>query len=195
METELHHRVNLLESLLFVANGPTGQTQLKRVLELTTSELDEALTALEQRYTGRGLQLQRKGNTVQLVTAPEAAPYVERFLGLEISGKLSSAALETLALVAYRQPITRAEIEAVRGVNCDGVLRTLMARELIVEIDRLDTPGRPIRYGASHKFLQYFGLRDNRDLPPLPTGEGEGGDLPATSASPISPEQELAAKD
>jgi len=170
-ETELHRRANLLESLLFVATGPTERTLLGRILELTAQELDEALEALEQRYTDRGLQLQRKGHAVQLVTAPAAAPYVERFLNLELSGKLSPAALETLAIVAYRQPVTRAQIEAVRGVNCDGVLRTLAARGLVVEIDRLETPGRPIRYGVSHEFLQYFGLRDSRDLPPLPDDE------------------------
>ncbi len=166
--TELDRRVNLLESLLFVATGPTDRAQLARVLELTAGELDEALAALAQRYADRGLRLQRHGHTVQLVTAPEAAAYVERFLNLELSGRLSPAALETLAIVAYRQPITRVEIEAIRGVNCDGVLRTLVARGLIAEVDRLETPGRPIRYGVTPDFLQYFGLRDAQDLPPLP---------------------------
>jgi len=184
-DSESHHRANLLESLLFVATGPAERTHLTRVLGLTSEELDEALAALEQRYEGRGLRLQRKGRTVQLVTAPEAAPYVEQFLGLEASGRLSPAALETLAIVAYRQPITRTEVEAIRGVNCDGVLRTLVARSLVEEIDRLETPGRPIRYGVSHEFLQHFGLRDDRDLPPLPAAEAGEDD---SSAAPASPE-------
>ena len=166
--SEPDHRANLLESLLFVAAGPADRAQLERVLGLTTAELDEALAALERRYEGRGLQVQRKGQTVQFVTASEAAPYVEQFLGLEISGRLSPAALETLAIIAYQQPLTRAQIESVRGVNCDGVLRTLLIRGLVEEVDRLETVGRPIRYGVTHEFLQYFGLRDSRDLPPLP---------------------------
>jgi len=175
--TDLEHRANLLESLLFVAPGPTEVSQLARVLELTAGELEEALALLEQRYAGRGLRLQRHRHTVQLVTAPEAAVYVERFLNLESAGRLSLAALETLAIVAYRQPITRVEIEAIRGVNCEGVLRNLAARGLIAEVDRLESPGRPIRYGVTPEFLQYFGLRDTQDLPPLPpdleTGEPE----------------------
>ncbi|MBU0492436.1 MAG: SMC-Scp complex subunit ScpB [Chloroflexi bacterium] len=168
---ELDQQVNLLESLLFVATGPADRAQLARTLDLEVDQLDPVITALAQRYTGRGLRVQRQGRTVQLVTAPEAAAYVERFLGLESSGKLSPAAVETLAIVAYRQPLTRAEIEAVRGVNSDGVLRTLGARGLVAEVDRLETPGRPIRYGVTPEFLQYFGLRDQEDLPLLPDGD------------------------
>ena len=104
---------------------------------------------------------------VQLVTAPEVAPIIEKFLGVNGSGHLSAAALETLAIIAYRQPITRPAIEAVRGVNCDGVIQTLVARGLIQEVGRQETAGRPILYATTFEFLQNFGLRDTDDLPPL----------------------------
>jgi segregation and condensation protein B len=102
-----------------------------------------------------------------MVTAPEAAPYVERFLGLQYSGKLSAAALETLAIVAYRQPITTPQIEAIRGVDCQGVLRSLIARGLVEAVDRLDTAGRPVVYATTFEFLQYFGLANLTELPEL----------------------------
>jgi segregation and condensation protein B len=102
-----------------------------------------------------------------MVTAPEATDFVRRFLGLELTSKLSPAALETLAIVAYRQPATRAQIEAVRGVNSDSVLRTLVNRGLVEEVGRLDQAGRPIIYGTTFEFLQQFGLSSVEQLPPL----------------------------
>jgi segregation and condensation protein B len=102
-----------------------------------------------------------------MVTAPEAADQVRRFLGLELSGKLSPAALETLAIVAYRQPVTRAQIEAIRGVNSDSVLRTLVNHGLIEEQGRLEQAGRPIIFGTTFEFLQQFGLSDLEQLPSL----------------------------
>jgi len=104
---------------------------------------------------------------VQLVTAPEAASYVERFLGLEARTRLSRAALEALAIIAYRQPITRPEIEAIRGVSSDSVLRTLLRVGLIEEVGRASTVGRPILYGTTFEFLQHFGLRSLHELPDL----------------------------
>jgi segregation and condensation protein B len=115
----------------------------------------------------RGVRLQRKGDKVQLVTRPETAAYVERFMGLEHTGRLSQAALETLAIIAYRQPCTRAQIEVVRGVNCDGVLSTLLTKGLIEEMGRLETVGHPFLYGTTFAFLQHFGLKGLGDLPPL----------------------------
>ncbi len=156
-----------VEALLFVAEEPPSVVQLARALEATPEAVEEALQGLAERLKDRGLRLQRKGDRVQLVTAPEAAEDVRRFLGLTAGPRLSPAALETLAIIAYRQPITRAEIEAIRGVNCDGVLRTLLARGLIEEIGRSEGPGRPILYGTTFLFLQHFGLRSLEDLPPL----------------------------
>lgn len=166
-----------VEALLFVAEDPPSIAQLARALEVPSEAVEAALDALHERLKDRGLRLQRKGDRVQLVTAPEAAEDVRRFLGLNATPRLSTAALETLAIIAYRQPITRAEIEAIRGVNCEGVLRTLLAKGLIEEVDRAEGPGRPIRYGTTFLFLQHFGLRSLSDLPPL-DGVEDGGRLP-----------------
>ena len=166
-----HQVESLLESLLFVADAPVAVSQLARVLEVEVKCIEEALERLRVEYSQRGLRVQRRGERVQVVTAPDAAPYIERFLGLQLSGKLSTAALETLAIIAYQQPVTRAQIEGVRGVNCDGVLRTLARKGLIEEVGRLEQAGRPILYGTTFEFLQYFGLQDLAELPPL---ESEG---------------------
>ena len=163
---------SLIESLLFVADAPVTPAQLAAALDVEPKAVEEALDQLAADYQQRGLRLQRKAGRVQLVTAPEAAPAVERFLGLELSSKLSPAALETLAIVAYRQPVTRAQVEAIRGVNSDSVLRTLINKGLIEEVGRLEQVGRPILYGTTFEFLQYFGLQDLQDLPPLDEGEG-----------------------
>ena len=161
----------LIENLLFVAQEPVSIAHLGTVLEISPEEVEAALSALSQEYDRRGLRLQRHGQQVQMVTAPEAADYVRRFLGLELTGKLSPAALETLAVVAYRQPVTRADIEAVRGVNSDSVLRTLINRGLIDEQGRLDKAGRPIVYGTTFEFLQHFGMTGIDQLPPLGDGQ------------------------
>jgi len=163
----------LVESLLFVAEGPVTPTRLASALDVPTGEVEDALTALAGEYRFRGLRLQRGDGQVQIVTAPEAAPHIEHFLGLSMDGHLSTAALETLAIVAYQQPSTRAEIEAVRGVDCGGVLRTLTHRGFIRQLGRLEQAGRPIIYGTTFEFLRYFGLESLDDLPPLPQGELE----------------------
>jgi segregation and condensation protein B len=160
----------LLESLLFVAAEPTPVSRLAQILDAPQEAVEIGLADLGVIYrTGqRGIRLQRKGERVQLTTAPEAASYIERFLGLDLSARLSPAALEALSVVAYKQPLTRADLEAVRGVNCDGVLRTLLARELIEPVGRLEQPGRPFQYGTTGRFLQYLGLESLADLPLLP---------------------------
>ena len=163
----------LVESLLFVASEPSPIERLASVLQATPEQVEEALRTLDEQYTGRGLRLQRKRQRVQLVTNPDAADAVRQFLGLELTGKLSPAALETLAIVAYRQPVTRAQVEAVRGVNSDSVIRTLVNRGLIEEQGRLDQAGRPIIYGTTFDFLQQFGLSSLDQLPPLNSAEAE----------------------
>jgi segregation and condensation protein B len=165
--------VALLESLLFVAPSPTPVDRLAQVLATSKEAVVAALARLAETYDEerRGLRLLRKGDRVHLTSAPEAAAYIERFLGLDLSTRLSQAALETLAVIAYRQPLTRAEIEAVRGVNCDGVLRTLITRELVEAVGRLEQAGRPFLYGTTVQFLQYFGLESLDRLPALPETE------------------------
>ncbi len=156
-----------VESLLFVANEPVALSDLAQTLDVSTSEVTDTVERLSEAYTGRGLRIQHTNGRVQMVTAPETAPAIERFLGLELSGKLSEAAMETLSIVAYRQPITRPEIDGIRGVNSDSVLRTLLARGLIEEVGRQEAVGRPILYGTTFEFLQHFGLESLDDLPAL----------------------------
>ena len=157
----------LVESLLFVAEGPVALTALARALEVETEQVDELLAQLKRDYAERGIRVQRSRDKVQLVSAPDAAAAIEKFLGIDGTGHLSPAALETLAIIAYRQPITRPSIESVRGVNCDGVIHSLLTRELIQEVGRQETAGRPILYATTFDFLQHFGLRDVEDLPAL----------------------------
>jgi segregation and condensation protein B len=170
----------LLESLLFVADEAVPVDRLATILEIDLPEVEGALVELQQEYQTRGLRIQQKRQRVQIVTAPEASPYIQRFLGLELTGRLSPAALEALAIVAYRQPVTRAQIEDIRGVNSDSVLRTLVNRGLIEEVGRLEQAGRPIIYGTTFEFLQQFGLSRLDDLPPLELD----GEIPAFPGSP-----------
>lgn len=158
---------SLVESLLFVAEAPVATAALARAVELDEEQVESVLEELKADYAGRGMRLQRVRDKVQLVSAPEAASVIQRFLGIDGAGHLSAAALETLAIIAYRQPVTRPTIEAVRGVNCDGVIHSLLTRGLIQEMGRMETAGRPILYGTTFEFLQNFGLRGVDDLPPL----------------------------
>ena len=165
--------VALLESILFVASGPVPLQRLAAALETTTTAVKKLLNDLAEQCQQRGLRLQWSGSEVQLTTAPEASSVIEHFLGLEVTTRLSQAALEVLSIVAYLQPITRPQIDQIRGVNSDGSLRTLLSKGLIEENGRLDTPGRPILYGTTPEFLQHFGLEAVIELPPLADDEEE----------------------
>ncbi len=167
-QAELNSLKILVESLVFVSDGPVPVDALAKALDQDEANVERALAALNDDYQTRGIRLQRTRDRVQLVSAPEFAAYVQKFLGLDAAARLSLAALETLAIIAYRQPITRPQVEAIRGVNCDGVIHNLLARGLIEEFGRLDTVGHPIQYGTTFEFLQYFGLTSVSDLPPLP---------------------------
>ncbi len=156
-----------VEALLFVSTQAVSPGQLAAALEVSTYVVERVLADLENRYESRGLRLQRYGGRVQLTTAGEAAPLIERFLGLEATSRLTQAALEALSIVAYKQPTTRPQVDAIRGVNSDGVLRTLLSKGLVQEIGRAETPGRPILYATTPDFLQYFGLNSLDDLPPF----------------------------
>ena len=159
--------LNLLEALLFVAPGAVPPAQFASALDLPVQEVESGLKILEAQFSTRGVRLQWHMGRVQLTTAPETAQLVERFLGLEASSRLSRAALETLAIIAYQQPVTRPEIDAVRGVNSDGVLKSLLSKGLISEAGRAERPGRPILYTTTSDFLGHFGLSTLAELPPL----------------------------
>jgi len=160
----------VLESLLFVTDHPLEEGYLARALDVTSTRIERALDDLETtlREGQRGIRLQRGPEGVALVTAPEAAARIEHFLGLEASRKLSTAALETLAIIAYRQPITRGQIDTIRGVSSDGAVATLRARALIAPAGYATGPGRPMLFQTTQRFLEHFGLERAGQLPPLP---------------------------
>ena len=154
-----------LEAILFSSNRPLKLRELQQATETGAKEINAALEGLRDALAGRGIMLQRHGDLVQLVTRPEVASYVRRALRPEVTGKLSPAAYETLAIVAYQQPVTRSRIEEIRGVNCDSVLSNLELRSLVVEVGRGAGPGQPKLYGTTMRFLQVLGLATLSDLP------------------------------
>jgi len=156
----------LVLALLLVAPASTTIDELAAGADVGPGAVDAALGRLELRASS-GWVVQRHAGQVQVVTAPRFAPQVRRFLGLDREAKLSAAALETLAIVAYQQPVTRPEIESVRGVDASGVLATLVQRGLIEQVGRLQSPGQPIQYGTTAAFLNLFGLAALADLPPI----------------------------
>jgi segregation and condensation protein B len=155
-----------LEALLFVAERPLSRREIAAVAGVDRATVDERLGDLEVTLADRGIRLVLSGDRVELATAPEAGRLVARYVGADAI-RLSPAALETLAIVAYRQPVTRAVIERVRGVDSDYTIRALLHRRLVVELGRSDAPGRPIMYGTGYEFLERFGLLSTDELPPL----------------------------
>ena len=162
-----------IEALLLVAPEPATVLELARGTGASLPAVQDSLTRVQQR-TDRGWIVQRHGEVVQLSTAPRFAELVRRFLGIERQARLSPAALEALAVIAYRQPVNRSEIETVRGVDSTGVLATLLQRELIECVGRQDGPGNPMLYATTPAFLMHFGLQSLSDLPAL--GEINGVD-------------------
>jgi segregation and condensation protein B len=163
-----------LEALLFVAPEPVTAAQLATALDVAPSVVERALNELDAALATRGLRLQRNAGRFQLTSAPQLAELIERFLGLEATTHLSRAALETLAIIAYQQPVTRPQIDAIRGVNSDSMMKSLLHKGLILESGRADGPGRPILYSTTPEFLQHFGLGSILEMPPLAKAEDEG---------------------
>jgi segregation and condensation protein B len=181
-----------VESILYAAGEPASISTLAVALDASPQDVESALEDLSVLCMSRGVRVQRNGNEVQLVTAPETAEKIQKFLGLEATNRLSTAALETLAIIAYKQPITKPQIEMIRGVNCDGVMKTLELHNLVKEFGRAETVGHPMRYGVSFDFLQHFGLRGVFELPSIDkldvlptTDDALNGDNP-TAADDIS---------
>src|SRR5690606_5449878 len=143
---------------------PIDVPYLSRAVEVSQARVERALDELSEklRESGRGIRVQRGPSGVQLTSAPEAAAFVERFLGLEATRRLSTAALETLAIIAYRQPITRGQIDQIRGVSSDGAVATLRARDLIESAGHATGPGRPTLFRTTARFLEHFGLERDR---------------------------------
>jgi segregation and condensation protein B len=175
----------ILEALLFVTADPIPVTRFLALLGAVTKyEVEQALASLSHDYEqeGRGLQLAEVAGGYRIVTKAEFAPWLKRLEKVKAPSKLSRSALESLAIIAYKQPIVRAEVEQIRGVETSGVIRTLLERKLVRIVGRKEEPGRPIMYGTTKFFLEHFGLRDLSQLPPLrefkELGESEQAMLP-----------------
>ena len=166
---ELAQRVGIVDAILFVTGDAVEKREICRAMEITEGELEETLDALESGYDfdRRGLRLLRFGAHVQLGTRPDYAPYVEKLLQPVQKQSLSQAVMETLAVIAYRQPVTKAEIELVRGVKCDYSVQSLTAKGLIEEVGRKEALGRPILYGTTDAFLRHFCISSLSELPEI----------------------------
>lgn len=185
-----------LEALLFVAERPLSRREIAALAGTDRATVDARLGDLEVSLRSRGIRLLVDGDRVELATSPEGGALVARYVGADAI-RLSPASLETLAIVAYRQPVTRAAVERIRGVDSDYTIRTLLHRRLVVELGRSDGPGRPYVFGTGFEFLERFGLTSLDELPLLDVdvaarlGE-EGGDA---VTQPMFPEADLAAGD
>src|SRR5712692_1995216 len=169
-ESPLSGLKGILEAILCVSGEPLSVDRMLGVVEgVAREELMSALRALQADYAaeGRGLQLVEVAGGFQIATRPDCAPWIKRLERAKEGARLSRSAMETLAIVAYKQPVVRGEIEQIRGVDSAGVLKTLLERRLIRIVGRKDAPGRPILYGTTRQFLQAFGLKDLADLPAL----------------------------
>ncbi len=159
----------LIESLIFSSPQPITIKELRLITELTENDLTKALRELKEEYAKRkgGLLIAEIAEGYQMVTNPEFSPWIKRLRKNSQSTRLSQPALETLAIVAYKQPTTRIEIDQIRGVNSEGAVKSLVDKRLIKIIGKKEAPGRPFLYGTTKDFLQYFGLKNLSDLPPL----------------------------
>lgn len=168
-----------LEAVLFASGDPISIERLSQTFEIKPEEIEKYIKELESKLTtdNSGFYVVRLENTYQLVTREEFAPYIKKAFDIKRRTPLSPASLEVLAVIAYNQPVTRAFIEQVRGVDCSGVVSTLVEKGLIEERGRLELPGRPLLYGTTKTFLRSFSLNDLSDLPPLPKDNPEVNDV------------------
>jgi segregation and condensation protein B len=157
-----------IESILFVAEGPVDIKTLVRFTEASPEDVALAIDSLAEDSKGRGVRIQRTGQAAQMASAPETATYVQRYLGVDEHQRLSPVVLATLTVIAYKQPVTRTEVEKILKKSCDYSVMMLKLRGLITEVGRADGPGRPYLLGTTFKFLEHFGLEKPEDLPPLP---------------------------
>ena len=171
--------LSALEAVLFASGAPISIDRLSQVFEIKPEEIEQNIKELKAKLDSNnsGFDVVRLENTYQLVTREEFAPYIKKAFDIKRRTPLSPASLEVLAVIAYNQPVTRAFIEQVRGVDCSGVVSTLVEKGLIEERGRLELPGRPLLYGTTKTFLRSFSLNDLSDLPPLPKDNPEVNDI------------------
>ena len=184
-----------IEAILFTSNRPLRLRELQQVTESDRAAVEAALEELRAALAERGLMLQRHHDQVQLVTRPELAGYVRRALRPEVTGRLSPAAYETLAIVAYQQPVPKSKIEEIRGVNCDSVVANLELRNLVREVGRGAGPGQPKLYGTTIRFLQMLGLQSLDELPLPAETDAEGEPAAVPDEAPDAPPAQDAAQE
>jgi len=191
-----------IEALLFVSSNPVSLDRLKGIFdEASQEQIETQMQALLYEYDNRGagIMLTEVAGGYQLATRPENVSWIRKFKSVKVSAKLSKPALETLAIVAYKQPITRMEVEAIRGVNIGGIMRNLMERRLVKIVGKKDVPGKPMMYGTTVEFLQYFGLKDLSGLPTLKefqeleAGEEVMEEVPIASADAVRSDESTSA--
>lgn len=171
--------LSAFEAVLFASGEPMSIERFAQIFEISPDEVIEIMDELSQKLNknNSATEILRLENMYQLATKTEFAPYIKKAFDIKRKTPLSSAALEVLAVVAYNQPVTKAFIEQVRGVDCSGVVTTLIEKGLIEERGRLELPGKPLLYGTTKNFLRCFELNDLNDLPPLPKNEGDNADI------------------
>ncbi|WP_422443827.1 SMC-Scp complex subunit ScpB [Thermoanaerobacterium sp. DL9XJH110] len=164
---EIKKAMGIIEGILFASGDPVGIDELSKALGMTKEEIAGCICELEEEYNSpdRGIMISRVGEKVRLTTKPEVYSYIENIFKPKVRAQLSRAALETLAIIMFKQPVTRTEIEAIRGVNAEKALNSLIEKNLICEMGRMDAPGRPILYGITQQCMEYFGLRSIEDIP------------------------------
>ena len=167
---EFEDMLPVVEAVLFAGGEPVEASRLCEITGLVKQELEQVISALEDRYKdpGSGIELLRLNDSYQLATKQEFAAYIKSALEIKKNSQLSPAALETLTIIAYNQPVTKGFVENVRGVDSSGVVNSLVEKDLLAEAGRLDLPGRPIAYKTTDNFLRAFKLSSLKDLPPLP---------------------------
>lgn len=160
---------SIIEAILFAADRPVMLEQLSSLLDISSNMVEQAIMELQEDYeeTNRSFHIIEIANGYQICTRNKYAPWIKKFFTIEVSSRLSSSALEALAIIAYKQPVTRAEIEKIRGVNSDSVIHSLSEKNLIRVAGRKEAPGRPLMYETTQEFLIHFGLRDLSELPPI----------------------------
>lgn len=184
-----------VESILFVADSSVDVKTLARLTESSEADVLAAIELLTEESAKRGVRIQRAGEAAQMVSAPENTTYIQRYLGIDENARLSPAVLATLTVIAYRQPITRGEIERILNKNCDYGVQMLKLRGLITEVGRANSAGRPYLYGTTFKFLEHFGLEKPEDLPSLPELESAVREAAAAEAEAIIAEREGAGEE
>ncbi len=168
---------NIIESMLFVSKRPLSVDDFEELCGFDQQIIEKSLAEIQMDYQNRAMQVIKLANGFLMATRPKYGAYIERLLKSPVSISLSQQSMETLSIIAYKQPITKAEIERIRGVMSDGVIKNLIEKKLIKEVGRSDAVGRPILYGTTVEFLKHFGLHDLSELPPLEEDEKEQNNI------------------